>query len=49
MSLSRCDDCQAIIDTDEDCECYYHTEGKCLCEWCREDRDLQLTNREKGE
>lgn len=36
MSMTRCDDCCRLIDTDMDDECYYHTKDKCLCEWCRE-------------
>ena len=47
MSLSRCDGCDRIIDTDADPECYYHTENQCLCEWCREGRDLQAENRKE--
>lgn len=47
MSMTRCDSCSGLIDSDEDVECYYHTEGKCLCEWCRDEMDLQAENRKK--
>lgn len=48
MSMSCCDSCNRLVDTDEDPECYYHTEGKCLCVWCREERDVQEENRRAG-
>lgn len=35
MSMSRCDKCSCLVDTDEDVECY-DQEGQCTCESCRE-------------
>lgn len=42
MSMTRCDRCSELIDTDWDVECYTmdedgrHGEGPCLCEVCRQ-------------
>lgn len=39
MSILRCDDCSAIIDTDEDMEAYNEEQDKWLCPACRDDGD----------
>lgn len=39
MSMDRCADCNAPIDTDEDLECYQE-DGRCICEECRRIEDL---------
>lgn len=48
MSMSLCDGCERLIDTDEDCECYVTVivrnmdesiaakKDECLCEHCRD-------------
>ena len=37
MSMTRCDKCDAYIDTDYDVECYQEDDS-CLCPRCRENK-----------
>lgn len=52
MSMTRCDACERIIDSDFDTDCY-DIPGKCLCVVCREDEpeadEIRLTTHHPDE
>lgn len=44
MSLSRCIECDDIVDTDDDADCYYDHHGNdtaCTCYWCRAGKQMK--------
>jgi hypothetical protein len=39
MSMTRCDECEALIDSDVDLDCFVGNDAV-VCQWCREANEI---------